>query len=190
MIIFQIDIDIYFLFNPWENNDICGSLSSDQIAEYVMNEHGQIYLGSLDIPRAIPWYFGQFENSVLLTALTLLKKVQIPNEKSVDISLILRILSSKICSESGKQSGIFPSSYDISPLSCERNGYTSTPAILKQYLPLNNQSIQGDSGSNWQHAAVLCSLYRSLGIPSRLVTVYNAIINQQQIINYNSSLTW
>ncbi|CAF1682139.1 unnamed protein product, partial [Didymodactylos carnosus] len=50
----NIDIDVYFLFNPWNKNDSCALLSSDQIAEYVLNEHGQIYLGSSDIPQSIP----------------------------------------------------------------------------------------------------------------------------------------
>ncbi|CAF4363635.1 unnamed protein product, partial [Rotaria magnacalcarata] len=57
---------------------------------------------------------------------------------------------------------------------------TSSPAILKKYLLLNGQSVQGDSGSNWQHAAVFCSLCRSLGIPSRIVTVYNATCGAQE----------
>jgi hypothetical protein len=156
-----------------------------------MNEHGQIYLGSANIPRSIPWYFGQFESVTLLTALTLLNRVQISKEHHIDLSLILRILSSKICSDPGTINGIFPSSsFNIQSLLDEKNKYTSSPAIFKQYLSLNGQSVQGDSGSNWQHAAVFCSLCRSLGIPCRIVTVYNAITKQQPIIKYNSNLTW
>ncbi|CAM4766822.1 unnamed protein product [Rotaria magnacalcarata] len=178
--IFQFDIDIYILFNPWNSTDVCGLLSSDQIAEYALSEHGQIYLGSCEVPRSIPWYFGQFERDVLLTALTLLNKTSLPTGSHIDISLILRRLSSKICSDPGENDGIFPPSSD-EPLSLrQENGYTSSPAILKKYLLLNGQSVQGDSGSNWQHAAVFCSLCRSLGIPSRIVTVYNATCGAQE----------
>ncbi|CAF1312314.1 unnamed protein product [Rotaria magnacalcarata] len=178
--IFQFDIDIYILFNPWNSTDVCGLLSSDQIAEYALSEHGQIYLGSCEVPRSIPWYFGQFERDVLLTALTLLNKTTLPTGSHIDISLILRRLSSKICSDPGENDGIFPPSSD-EPLSLrQENGYTSSPAILKKYLLLNGQSVQGDSGSNWQHAAVFCSLCRSLGIPSRIVTVYNATCGAQE----------
>jgi len=155
-----------------------------------MNDHGQIYLGSLKIPRSIPWYFGQFESVVLNTALTLLNRIQISAEHPIDLALILRILASKICSDPGTMNGIFPSSFDIQPLPCHQNGYTSSPAILRQYLLSNGQSVQGDSGSNWLHAAVFCSLCRSLGIPCRVVTVYNAITKQQPIVKVNSSLTW
>jgi hypothetical protein len=179
---------MYFLFNPWLKNDACGLLSSNQIAEYVMNEHGQIYLGSSDIPRFIPWYFGQFERSVLLTAFVLLNKVQLSAQHRPDLSSILRILSSKICSDPGTNNGIFPSSSDVNPSSSQQNGYTSSPAILNQYLLSNNHSVQGDSGSNWQHAAVFCSLCRSLGIPSRIVTVYNAIYRAQEVENVD--LKW
>ena len=162
---FQFDVDIYFLFNPWHKDDAYGLLSSDQIAEYVMNEHGQFYLGSSNIPLSIPWYFGQFDGVVLLTALALLKQTQYP----IDSSMILRILASKVCSEPDTNNGIFPTVFSF-----EKNEYSSSPAILKGYLLLNNQSVRGDRGSNWQHAAVFCSLCRSLGIPCRIVTVYNA----------------
>jgi hypothetical protein len=172
--LFLFEIDIYFLFNPWKKDDACALPSSEQISEYVMNEHGQIYLGSSEKPQAIPWYFGQFERSALVTALTLLDKAQLPAQNRSDPSVILRILSSKICSNPGTDSGIFPSSFDTRAASSENNGYTSSSSILKRYLSSNGRSIQGGSGNNWQHAAILCSLSRSLGIPCRLVTVYNA----------------
>jgi hypothetical protein len=145
-----------------------------------MNEHGQIYLGSSDIPQWIPWYFGQFERCVLLTALTFFNKVQLSAENRIDPSVILRILSSRICSEPGKDNGIFPSSLNLRRFSCQENGYTSSPAILKRYFMSNGQSIEGDGGNNWQHAAVFCSLCRSLGIPCRIVTVYNAVCQVQE----------
>jgi hypothetical protein len=139
-----------------------------------LNEHGQIYLGSSDKPQAIPWYFGQFERSALLTALALLDKAQLPPQNRIDPSVILRILSSKICSNPGTNSGIFPSSFDTRTISSQNNGYTSSSSILKQYLSSNGRTLQGGSGNNWQHAAILCSLSRSLGIPCRIVTVYNS----------------
>ena len=58
--LFLFEVDLYFLFNPWQKEDACALPSPDQITEYVMNEHGQIYLGSSDKPQATPWYFGQF----------------------------------------------------------------------------------------------------------------------------------
>ena len=187
--VFQFDSNIYFLCNPWGKDDSCGLLSSNQIDEYVLNEHGQIFLGSSDIPRSIPWYFGQFENSVLLAALTLLNRVQLSPQQHIDSAIILRILASKICSDLGTLNGIFPPSSDAQPLSCQGNGYSSSPAILKQYLLYNGQAVQGDAGSNWQHAAVFCSLCRSLGIPCRLVTVYNAIAGEPSMQQGNTNVT-
>ncbi|CAF3526083.1 unnamed protein product [Rotaria socialis] len=183
--VFQFDIDIYILFNPWNSTDVCGLLSSDQIAEYALSEHGQIYLGSSEIPQSIPWNFGQFDRDVLLTALSLLNKTSLPTESRIDMSLILRRLSSKVCSDPGAHDGIFPPSSDESLSLHQKNGYTSSSAILKQYLLSNGQSVQGGSGSNWQHAAVFCSLCRSLGIPSRIVTVYNATCGAQEQENIN-----
>ena len=139
-----------------------------------MNEHGQIYLGSSDKPQTTPWYFGQFERSALLTALTLLDRAQLPPQNRVDPSVILRLLSSKICSNPGTNGGIFPSAFEVGVSSPHSPPHTSSSSIFKQYLSSNGRSIQGGSGANWQHAAVLCSLARALGIPCRIVTVYNA----------------
>ncbi|CAF0789791.1 unnamed protein product [Rotaria sp. Silwood1] len=172
--LFLIEADLYFLFNPWNKDDACALSSSEQINEYVMNEHGQIYLGTSNKPQPIPWYFGQFERSTLLTALTLLDKAKLPAQNRIDPSIIIRILSSKICSNPGTNNGIFPSSYDTKVYSSENHGYTSSTGIFKQYLLSNCRSVQGGCGNNWQHAAILCSLSRSLGIPCRIVTIYNA----------------
>ncbi|CAF0836195.1 unnamed protein product [Adineta ricciae] len=180
--IFQFEIDIYFLFNPWQKNDPCSLNSSEQIREYVMNEHGQIFLGLSDIPRSIPWYFGQFESIVLLTALELLRKIQVSVPYSIDTSVVLRMLASKICSEIGTTNGIFPSVFGEGSASCPDNNYTSSPAILRLSRQPNTQSMQRDSGNNWQHAAVFCSLCRSLGIACRIVTIYNATGQVQERI--------
>ena len=168
--LFLFEVDIYFLFNPWQRDDACSLPSPEQINEYVMNEHGQIYLGSSDKPHAVPWYFGQFERASLLTALALLDRAQLPSQNRADPSVILRILSSKVCSNPGTNTGIFPSAFD-SPAA---SSHTSSSAVLKQYLLSNGRSVQGGSGSNWQHAAILCTLTRALGMPCRIVTIYNA----------------
>ena len=144
-----------------------------------MNEHGRIYLGSSDLPRAIPWYFGQFESTVLRAALTLLNQIPLTAAGPVEAStMILRILSSKICSSRSATDGIFRSLLNTRPFSTPENGYISSAAILNQYLQSNNQGI--NNGTNWQHAAVLCSLCRSLGIPTRMVTVYNATFGGEE----------
>ena len=174
MTLFLFEVDVYFLFNPWKKEDVCSLPSSEQISEYVLNEHGQIYLGSSDKPQAVPWYFGQFERSALLAAFAILDQAQLPPQNCIDPSIILRILASRICSNPGANNGIFPSSSSAQTSSSQNNCYTSSSSILKEYLSSNGRSLQGGSGSNWQHAAVLCSLSRALGIPCRIVTVYNA----------------
>ncbi|UJR26471.1 hypothetical protein I4U23_007798 [Adineta vaga] len=172
--LFIFEVDIYFLFNPWKKEDACALSSPEQIAEYVMNEHGQIFLGSSDKPRPVPWYFGQFERSALHTALTLLDNAQLPPQNRVDPSIILRILASKICSNPGSNNGIFSSAFNVRPVTPEKNGLTSSTSILKHYLGARCRSAHGGSGTNWQHAAILCTLSRALGIPCRVVTIYNA----------------
>lgn len=145
-------------------------MSAEQIGEYVMNEHGRIYLGTADRPRSIPWYYGQYETIVLLTALTLLDKTPVPT----DPTHIPRLLAMKIRTDSKHNlQGIFGPVPTIRPIPPPAAGYVSGPSILNQYFQSN--IYQGNSyDTNWQHAAILCSLCRSLGIACRPVTVYNA----------------
>ena len=153
------------LCNPWRTEDVFGSISSEQIGEYVLNDHGRVYLGSSAVPRSIPWYLGQFERAVLSAALALLDKSLSVVDDQLDPSAILRRLAASIRSDVDGNNSIFPNTSD-----------TSSPAILDQYLQFYGEhSRTGSSGMQWQYVAVLCSLCRSLGIPCRMVTVYNPV---------------
>ena len=150
-----------------------------------MNEHGRVYLGSSDLPHSIPWYFGQFERPVLLAALTLLEQIPFVSGDHLDsATAILRVLASKICAGPNNRDGIFRTLVDARPFSATENGYVSSAAILNHYLQSNNQA--SSNGTIWQQAAVLCSLCRSLGIPSRLVTIYNALREREGNENSNA----
>jgi transglutaminase 1 len=175
--IFQFEIDVYLLCNPWMNDDIYALSTSEQIAEYVMNEHGRIYIGSMNMSRSIPWYFGQFEASVFHAAMTLLDRAPSSDSVHIDESFILRYLCSQIRSNSDDNASIFLSTLNERSSTSTENNYASSTAILKQYLQSNSQGTH--YGSNWQHAAVLCSLCRSLGIPCRVVTIYNAVCGRE-----------
>jgi hypothetical protein len=82
--LFLFEVDLYFLFNPWHKDDRCAMLSSDQVTEYVLNEHGQIYLGSSDKSQTMSWWYGQFERCVLLSAFALLDRAHLPAQHRVD----------------------------------------------------------------------------------------------------------
>lgn len=172
--LFQFDIDIYFLCNPWLNEDACGRLSSDEINEYVMNNYGKIFLNSLHVPKTIHWHFGQFQNIVLQTALSILNREQVSSNEQINLSFILRILAENVY---GRSSSIT----DYTSLISQEYGDASTPSILNRFSLPNNPS------TNWQHAAIFCSLCRSLGIPSRIVTMFDENIEQQ---NQNSWYIW
>jgi transglutaminase 1 len=157
------------LCNPWRTEDVFGSLPSDQIGEYVLNDHGRVYLGSSAVPRSIPWYLGQFERTVLSAALALLDKRLSIVDDQLDPCVILRRLAASIRSDVDGNNGIFP-------MFVPNASDTSSAAILDQYLQFNGEhSRTGSRGIQWQYAAVLCSLCRSLGIPCRMVTVYNPL---------------
>lgn len=175
--IFQAESDFYLLCNPWHDDDVFSIKSNDEINEFVLNEHGQIFLGSSDAPRPIPWFFGQFESSVLLTALSMLDS----NDNENLSEMILEKLCSKIRADPGMKNAIF----DSSPSAQLKESIdSSSPVILKYFLRKNRRTCS--ESRNWQQVALLCSLCRSLGIPSRVVTIYNAICGPETYRANNS----
>ena len=180
--IFQFEQEIYLLVNPWLSDDLFSVESTEHIDEYILSEHGRIYIGSADRPQWFPWYFGQFEPAVLFAAMHLLEKSSPSLASSQnEPALILRHLCSKIRTAFNDRTGVFTTSsirrenMETSSISIDN----SSPVILNEFLRLTGDQIYVDS-RNWQHAAILCSLFRALGIPSRIVTVYNAICGTEE----------
>ncbi|KAK3724553.1 hypothetical protein QZH41_019598 [Actinostola sp. cb2023] len=57
---------IYILFNAWVKDDAVYIENDAHRKEYVLNDHGRIWIGSIKKMISIPWNFGQFE-AVALT---------------------------------------------------------------------------------------------------------------------------
>nr|XP_046253906.1 protein-glutamine gamma-glutamyltransferase 2-like isoform X2 [Scatophagus argus] len=166
------------LCNPWLKDDQVYMPLDVQKQEYIKSDCGLVYMGThLNISRR-PWSFGQYEPGVLEACLQLLQvSPQHLSDKRKDY--ILRAdpvyLSKVICAmvncadDLGILEGKWQGSYQDGVNPTEWSGSAD---ILLQWASSNYSPVR--YGQCWVFASVLCTVMRVLGIPSRVVTVFNA----------------
>ncbi|XP_063315181.1 protein 4.2-like [Pelobates fuscus] len=173
--------EFMLLFNPWCEDDLVYLYNEAQRQEYILNEDGIIYLGTESSVQPHPWHFGQFEEEVADICINFLDMSKYykndPEEHYVrrnDPIYISRILSD-IISERDEEDrvdfmvqGGWPSYKWIS----------SVP-ILKQWFITQGRIAYGH---HWIFAAILCTVLRCLGIPTRIVTNYNSAHNTYETL--------
>ncbi|XP_054464590.1 protein-glutamine gamma-glutamyltransferase 5-like [Anoplopoma fimbria] len=165
------------LCNPWLKNDPVYMPLDVHIQEYIKSDYGVVYMGTpLNISRR-PWSFGQYESGVLEACLTLLE-VSPQHQRDKDRDYIRRAdpvyLSRVICAmvncndDLGILEGKWQGSYKGGVKPTEWSGSAD---ILHRWVSSNSPVRYGQC---WVFASVLCTVMRVLGIPSRVVTVFNA----------------
>ncbi|XP_068961796.1 protein-glutamine gamma-glutamyltransferase 5 isoform X2 [Petaurus breviceps papuanus] len=152
--------------------------SEPQRQEYIMNDYGFIYQGNKNWIRPCPWNYGQFEEKIIDICLKLLdRSLNFQVDPAIDCALrgssvyISRVVSAMINSndDNGVLNGKWSEGYDdgISPF--EWNG---SVAILKQWFATGGQPVK--YGQCWVFAAVMCTVMRCLGIPTRVITNFDS----------------
>ncbi|XP_042348149.1 protein-glutamine gamma-glutamyltransferase 5-like [Plectropomus leopardus] len=166
------------LCNPWLADDPVYMPMDAQIEEYIKSDYGQVYMGTHLNMTSRPWSFGQYEPGVLEACLTLLQ-VSPQHLKDKNNDYILRsdpvYLSRVICAmvncndDLGILQGKWQGSYEggVSPTE-----WSSSADILQQWVSSKCKPVC--FGQCWVFASVLCTVMRVLGIPCRVVTVFNA----------------
>ncbi|XP_037691349.1 protein-glutamine gamma-glutamyltransferase 5 [Choloepus didactylus] len=170
--------EFILLFNPWCPEDTVYLDSEPQRQEYVMNDYGFIYQGNKNWIQPCPWNYGQFEENIIDICLQLLdKSLNFQIDPSTDYALrgspvyISRVLCAMINSndDNGVLNGNWSERYldGINPAE-----WTGSVAILKQWQASGCQPVR--YGQCWVFAAVLCTVMRCLGIPTRVVTNFDS----------------
>ncbi|XP_071331573.1 protein-glutamine gamma-glutamyltransferase E-like isoform X2 [Trachinotus anak] len=166
------------LCNPWLKDDPVYIPQDVQIQEYIKSDYGMIYMGTnLNVCQR-PWSFGQYEPGVLEACLKLLQlSPQHLQDKHKDY--VLRAdpvyLSRVICAmvncedDMGILRGRWQGSYKDGVKPSEWSGSAD---ILHRWVSSNFSPVC--YGQCWVFASVLCTVMRVLGVPSRVVTVFNA----------------
>ncbi|XP_060930644.1 protein-glutamine gamma-glutamyltransferase 5-like [Limanda limanda] len=166
------------LCNPWLKDDPVYMPHEAQLQEYVKSDYGLVFMGTNQNVCQRPWSFGQYEPGVQEACLTLLEvSPQHLSDESKDN--ILRAdpvyLSRVVCAmvncnddlgilhgkwQGGYQGGVNPTEW------------SGSADILRRWVASNFSPVR--YGQCWVFASVLCTVMRVLGIPSRVVTVFNA----------------
>uniref|UniRef100_G3TPT3 Protein-glutamine gamma-glutamyltransferase 5 n=1 Tax=Loxodonta africana TaxID=9785 RepID=G3TPT3_LOXAF len=170
--------EFILLFNPWCPGDAVYMDSEPQRQEYVMNDYGFIYQGNKNWICPCPWNYGQFEENIIDICLKLLdKSLNFQIDPATDCVLrgspvyISRVVCAMINSndDNGVLNGNWSENYLDGTNPAE---WTGSVAILKQWQALGCQPVR--YGQCWVFAAVMCTVMRCLGIPTRVITNFDS----------------
>ncbi|ELK05493.1 Protein-glutamine gamma-glutamyltransferase 5, partial [Pteropus alecto] len=170
--------EFILLFNPWCPEDTVYLDSEPQRQEYVMNDYGFVYQGNKNWIRPCPWNYGQFEENIIDICLELLdKSLNFQSDPAMDCALrgspvyISRVVCAMINSndDNGVLNGRWSENYSdgINPAE-----WTGSVAILRQWHATGCQPVR--YGQCWVFAAIMCTVMRCLGIPTRVVTNFDS----------------
>uniref|UniRef100_A0A8B9ZR12 Protein-glutamine gamma-glutamyltransferase 4 n=1 Tax=Anas zonorhyncha TaxID=75864 RepID=A0A8B9ZR12_9AVES len=161
---------IYLLFNPWCETDIVFLSNEAERNEYVLNDTGYIYVGSVYSIHGRPWNFGQFEESILDTCMYLLDKSKLKMSSRRDPVIVSRAMSALVNSndENGVLLGNWSGKYENGTSPME---WIGSVAILQQYYKTKKPV---GFGQCWVFSGVLTTVMRCLGIPARSVSNFNS----------------
>lgn len=165
------------LCNPWCHADSVYLGDEHQREEYVRNDFGMLYKGTADSISFRPWGFDQYENGILECCMLMLqmspqhkKNKWRDYEKRASPVYISRIVSAMInCDD---DCGVLLGSWSEYSDGVNPSDWTGSGEILRQWA--NSGCAPVKYGQCWVFAAVMCTVMRVLGIPTRVVTNYNS----------------
>uniref|UniRef100_A0A673BMF9 protein-glutamine gamma-glutamyltransferase n=1 Tax=Sphaeramia orbicularis TaxID=375764 RepID=A0A673BMF9_9TELE len=166
------------LCNPWLKDDPVYLPSDVQLQEYVRSDYGLVYTGTTQNIGLRPWSFGQYEPGVLEACLKLLQvsPQHLDNKhhdyiRRSDAIYLSRVVCAMVnCNDDlGVLAGKWNGSYSDGVRPTEWSG---SAEVLQRWASSNCSPVR--YGQCWVFASVLCTVMRVLGIPSRVVTVFNA----------------
>ncbi|XP_036389387.1 protein-glutamine gamma-glutamyltransferase 5-like [Megalops cyprinoides] len=166
------------LCNPWCQSDAVYIPFEDQREEYVKNDFGLLYMGTPHNVISQPWAFGQYEKGILEICLNILQvSPQHSRDRQRDYLhrsdpvYLSRVVCAMINCEDdrgvlrGNWSGSYRGGLDPSE-------WTGSADILKSWAETCFSPVE--YGQCWVFAAVMCTVMRVLGVPSRVVTNFNS----------------
>ncbi|XP_036592284.1 protein 4.2 [Trichosurus vulpecula] len=158
------------LFNPWGREDAVFLENEAQRREYLLNQNGLIYLGTSDCVQPQPWDFGQFELNVIDLSLSLLEVDKEVNQWSNPVH-VTRVLGALLNDRKERSILTTSQTQDSEDMRFLYKRRGSLP-ILWHWL--TGQGRQVPDGQAWVLAPVICSVLRSLGIPARVITIFDS----------------
>ncbi|XP_054074485.1 protein-glutamine gamma-glutamyltransferase 6-like, partial [Rissa tridactyla] len=166
------------LFNPWCPNDDVYMANEKERREYVLNDSGIIFQGLEKRIQQEAWNYGQFEEGILDISLSILdRSLNHHEDPAVDVSnrnnpiYVSRVISAMVNSndEKGVVEGKWNGKYrsGTNPLQ-----WSGSVTILRKWYRGRYKPVR--YGQCWVFAGVMCTVLRSLGIPTRVITNFNS----------------
>ncbi|KFZ57800.1 Protein-glutamine gamma-glutamyltransferase 6, partial [Antrostomus carolinensis] len=166
------------LFNPWCPNDDVYMANEKERQEYVLNDSGIIFQGLEKYIQPEAWNYGQFEEGILDISLAILdRSLNHRQDPAVDVSnrnnpiYVSRVISAMVNSndEKGIVEGKWNGKYcsGTNPLQ-----WSGSVTILRKWYRGRYRPVR--YGQCWVFAGVMCTVLRSLGIPTRVITNFNS----------------
>ncbi|KAM7156402.1 protein-glutamine gamma-glutamyltransferase Z [Molossus nigricans] len=169
------------LFNPWSAEDDVYLPSEILLQEYIMMDYGFVYKGHERFITSWPWNYGQFEEGIIDICFEILNKslyfLENPSKdysQRNDVVYICRVVSAMINSndDNGVLQGNWGEDYSLGVSPLQWNG---SVAILRQWSARGGQPVK--YGQCWVFAAVMCTVMRCLGVPTRVVSNFRSAHN-------------
>ncbi|NXP55769.1 EPB42 protein, partial [Heliornis fulica] len=173
------------LFNPWCRDDEVFLGNEAQRQEYILNQEGVIYWGTENAVLAQPWDFSQLEEDIVDICFALLDVAEHQDKdhtrRKSPIHVCRTVAAMVNCNES---SGILT---ECGTGRC-CNGtppskWLGSSPILRQWFASRCKPVR--HGQCWVFAAVVCTVLRCLGIPTRVVTGYTWAHNTNASLSVN-----
>ncbi|XP_026111484.1 protein-glutamine gamma-glutamyltransferase 5 [Carassius auratus] len=166
------------LCNPWSQADSVFLQSEDLRTEYVMSDIGLLFKGSPGNIVSRPWSFDQYEKGILDICMKLL---QVSPQHQADMGKDLqnrsnpvyigRVISAMVNSndDKGVITGNWSGDYSggVNP-----SKWSGSADILRMWAETQFRPVK--YGQCWVFAAVMCTVMRALGIPTRVITNFNS----------------
>ncbi|XP_075033813.1 protein-glutamine gamma-glutamyltransferase E-like [Mixophyes fleayi] len=169
------------LFNPWCLDDEVYMANAEERKEYVLNDHGIIFMGNENHVTSIGWNYGQFENNILNICLEILdRSLNCQQDAAADYSrrnsplYVGRVISAMI--NSNDDFGVLEGKWEKEfSDGVDPNSWNGSVEILWGWQNENYKPVK--YGQCWVFAAVMCTVLRCLGIPTRVITNFNSAHN-------------
>ncbi|NXY46092.1 TGM3 glutamyltransferase, partial [Ceuthmochares aereus] len=166
------------LFNPWSSGDDVFLPNKAECEEYVLEEFGIIFAGNKNHINSFGWNFGQFQEDILNICLSMLdRSLNYRQDPVTDVShrndpkYLGRVLSAMVNAndDHGVLLGNWSGNYEggKSPSS-----WTGSVEILQSWKKSGFKPVK--YGQCWVFAAVLTTVLRCLGIPTRTITNFSS----------------
>ncbi|XP_034036031.1 coagulation factor XIII A chain-like [Thalassophryne amazonica] len=162
--------DIYVLCNAWCPEDVVYLQDEAERQEYVLNDYGVMFQGSVDNVYPSSWMYGQFERGILDACIFILDACQMPIFNRGNIITLVRKASAAINSldDNGVLVGNWSDDFSMGTAPTQ---WTGSGKILLQY---SSTGVPVCYGQCWVFAGVFNTFLRCFGIPARVITNFNS----------------